>query len=73
MPIICMDFMVLYPSDTCQISGDLIALGDGKGNATVIRVHGSGSRPEVVTSVSWSAEKERQLLGIHCCRSLGCR
>lgn len=73
VPIVCMDLMARCLSETCKVPGDMIAMGDGKGNATVVRVVSSDSRPKVVLSFTWSAERERRLLGIHWCKSFGCR
>ncbi|XP_021279955.1 uncharacterized protein LOC110413462 isoform X3 [Herrania umbratica] len=52
---------------------DWIALGDGKGNMTVVGVTGGPSSPEVGFTFTWSAGAERQLLGTYWCKSLGCR
>ncbi|XP_078443680.1 transducin family protein / WD-40 repeat family protein [Wolffia australiana] len=72
IPVVCTDFMDVQPSDELMVSGSMIALGDGNGNATIINVASADSSPEVLISFSWPAEKERQLLGIYWCRSLGC-
>ncbi|XP_078169265.1 transducin family protein / WD-40 repeat family protein [Carex rostrata] len=49
-----------------------VALGDGKGNVTVVKVSDEGeSGAKVDLSFTWSAEKERQLLGVFWCKSLG--
>lgn len=51
-----------------------VALGDGKGNVTVLKVSDEGeSGAKVDLSFTWSAEKERQLLGVFWCKSLGSR
>ncbi|KAM0015733.1 putative transcription factor WD40-like family [Helianthus debilis subsp. tardiflorus] len=47
-----------------------IALGDGKGRLTVVRVVGLPT-PEVNVSLTWSVEAERQLLETFWCESLG--
>lgn len=70
-PIICMD---LQPSKSADLSTnieDWIAIGDGKGNVTIIRVLAGVGTPKVVVSFTWSAGLERQLLGIYWCKSLG--
>ncbi|CAA6653936.1 unnamed protein product [Spirodela intermedia] len=72
VPIVCMDLMSRCLFETSKVPGDMIAMGDGKGNATVVRVVGSDSRPKAVLSFTWSAERERRLLGIHWCKSFGC-
>jgi WD repeat-containing protein 6 len=52
----------------------VVALGDGKGNVTVVEVIDEGENgPKVNLSFAWSAEKERQLLGVFWCKSLGSR
>ncbi|KAG0472116.1 hypothetical protein HPP92_016662 [Vanilla planifolia] len=68
-PIICMDVILIH---SCELpfSEYLVALGDGLGNATVMKLVSSKSTSRVVLSVTWTAEKERQLLGIYWSRSL---
>lgn len=52
----------------------VVALGDGKGNVTVVKVIDGGEiGAKVDLSFTWSAEKERQLLGVFWCKSLGSR
>ncbi|XP_038979942.1 uncharacterized protein LOC103721829 isoform X2 [Phoenix dactylifera] len=68
-PIICMDIMVMNSSEH---SLDIVAVGDGKGNVTVIRLINDDSTPRMALSFTWSAEKERQLLAVYWCKSLGC-
>lgn len=69
-PIICMD---LLSTNSSLAAEDTTAVGDGKGNVTVIiTVVSSDAMPKSAVSCSWSAEKERQLLGVYWCQSLGC-
>ncbi|KAJ1299145.1 hypothetical protein BS78_01G509500 [Paspalum vaginatum] len=70
-PIICMDVMTTY-SDLSLNREDIIALGDGRGNVTIVRLTGGSIEPEVNLSFTWSAEKDRQLLGVYWCKSLEC-
>lgn len=73
VPIICMDLLSNnVPEDPCGID-DWVALGDGKGNMTVVGVLGDVSAPEMGFTFTWSAGIERQLLGTYWCRSLGYR
>ncbi|CAL1398751.1 unnamed protein product [Linum trigynum] len=73
VPIVCMDLLPKkLPKLSCGLD-DWVALGDGKGNMTVLRVIGDISSPEVGLTYNWSAGKERQLLGTYWCRSLGSR
>lgn len=72
-PIICMD---LLSKDSFEVDCGAeywIAVGDGRGNMTVIGVTNDDCTPTVRSSFNWSAEMERQLLGTHWCKSLGCR
>ncbi|XP_061366242.1 uncharacterized protein LOC133309475 [Gastrolobium bilobum] len=72
-PIICMD---LLSKDSFELdcgAEDWIAIGDGKGNMTVIGVTNDDCTPTVRLSFTWPAEMERQLLGTYWCKSLGCR
>ncbi|EPS68398.1 hypothetical protein M569_06369, partial [Genlisea aurea] len=68
-PIICMDILSTF-NNLSDGSEDWIALGDGKGNMTVILVVGNYQSFKVETTVSWKAEKERNLLGSFWCKSL---
>ncbi|XP_054801986.1 uncharacterized protein LOC129305854 isoform X2 [Prosopis cineraria] len=71
--IICMD---LLSKDFVELdcrAEDWLAVGDGKGNMTVIGVTNDDCTPTVKSSFTWSAEMERQLLGTHWCKSLGPR
>ncbi|XP_047083336.1 WD repeat-containing protein 6-like [Lolium rigidum] len=69
-PIICMDVMTVH-SDSLD-KEDIVALGDGHGNVTIVRLTSGNHEPKVDLSFTWSAEKDRQLLGIHWCKSLEC-
>ncbi|KAK2364819.1 notchless protein [Trifolium repens] len=72
-PIICMD---LLSKDSFELGcgeEDWIAVGDGKGNMTVIGVTKNDCTPTVRLCFTWQAEVERQLLGTYWCKSLGCR
>ena len=72
-PIICMD---LLSKDSFELdcgAEDWIAIGDGKGNMTVIGVSNDDCTPTVRLCFTWPAEMERQLLGTYWCKSLGCR
>ncbi|OEL16371.1 hypothetical protein BAE44_0022611 [Dichanthelium oligosanthes] len=71
-PIICMDVMPSY-SNLSLNREDIIALGDGRGNVTVVRLSSGSIGPKVNLSFTWSAEKDRQLLGVYWCKSLECR
>lgn len=70
-PIICMDVMTMY-SDFPLNREDIVALGDGRGNVTIVRLTSGNIEPKVDLSFTWSAEKDRQLLGVYWCKSLGC-
>ncbi|XP_027351575.1 uncharacterized protein LOC113862665 isoform X2 [Abrus precatorius] len=72
-PIICMD---LLTKDSFEIdcgAEDWMAIGDGKGNMTIVRVTNAACNPTVRLSFTWPAEMERQLLGTSWCKSMGCR
>ncbi|GAB4841817.1 hypothetical protein Ancab_022553 [Ancistrocladus abbreviatus] len=72
-PVICMD---VFPRDQPKWSisvEDRIAIGDGKGGMTVVNVFDDGCGPTVVCAINWSAEMERQLLGVYWCKTLGFR
>ncbi|KAI7748445.1 hypothetical protein M8C21_007603 [Ambrosia artemisiifolia] len=64
--IVCIS---VFPGATSCVD-NWIALGDGKGRLTVVRVVGLPT-PEVNFSLTWSAEAERQLLETFWCESLG--
>ncbi|KAJ3681314.1 hypothetical protein LUZ60_015803 [Juncus effusus] len=70
IPIICMDLM----NDSLNNEKkDIIALGDGKGNVTVVSYYeGYNGEKTDLLSFTFLAEKERQLLGTYWCKSLGC-
>jgi hypothetical protein len=68
-PIICMDVMVMH-SDISLNRDDIIALGDGRGNVTVVHLTACDLGPKVNSSFTWPAEKDRQLLGVYWCKSL---
>ncbi|KAL8544780.1 hypothetical protein ACS0TY_005123 [Phlomoides rotata] len=71
-PIICMDLM----SNCSDPSGefeDWVALGDGKGRITIVLVVGTCWNMKVEFTFTWSAEKERHLLGTYWCKSLETR
>ncbi|PRQ45090.1 putative transcription factor WD40-like family [Rosa chinensis] len=70
VPIVCMDLL----SEPFKLSSgvkDWIAVGDGKGNMTVVGVIYGACTPRVGFAFTWSAGIERQLLGAHWCQSLG--
>ena len=69
VPIVCMD-LLSKPSKPCCGDEDWIAVGDGKGNMTVFKVSNVAS-PNADITLTWSAGKERQLLGTHWCKPLG--
>ncbi|XP_029118842.1 uncharacterized protein [Elaeis guineensis] len=71
-PIICMDITVMNSLEHYLDKEDIVAVGDGKGNVTVIRLINDDTTPRMALSFTWSAEKERQLLGVYWCKSLGC-
>ncbi|KAK7397007.1 hypothetical protein VNO78_18171 [Psophocarpus tetragonolobus] len=72
-PIICMD---LLSKDSFELDcgiEDWIAIGDGKGNMTIIRAANEDCAPTVKLCFTWPAEMERQLLNTYWCKCLGCR
>ncbi|KAM0835612.1 hypothetical protein ACQ4PT_062823 [Festuca glaucescens] len=69
-PIICVDVMTVH-SDSLD-KEDIVALGDGHGNVTIVHLSSGNLEPKVDLSFTWSAEKDRQLLGIYWCKSLEC-
>lgn len=71
VPIVCMDILSKPYNYCCDIE-DWVAVGDGKGNLTIIRVVGDICSPKVSLTFTWSAGQERQLLGTQWCRALGC-
>ncbi|KAL6847615.1 hypothetical protein ACP4OV_022641 [Aristida adscensionis] len=70
-PIICMDVVTMY-SEFSLNREDIVALGDGRGNVTIVRLTRSDLEPKLDLSFTWSAEKDRQLLGVYWCKSLEC-
>jgi hypothetical protein len=66
-----MDVMTVH-SDSFD-KEDIVALGDGRGNVTIVRLTSGNLEPKVEISFTWSAEKDRQLLGLYWCKSLECR
>jgi hypothetical protein len=73
VPIVCMDLLSKKLPKHSNGVDDWVALGDGKGNMTIVRIMGDVFTPEVGFTVTWSAGKERQLLGTYWCKALGCR
>lgn len=72
-PIITMDVMSGGKvRESCALD-DWVALGDGKGNMTIVRVIGDMYNPHAGLNQSWKASPERQLLGAFWCKSLGYR
>jgi hypothetical protein len=71
-PIICMDVMTTY-SNLSLNREDIIALGDGRGNVTIVCLTNGSIELKVNLSFTWLAEKDRQLLGVYWCKSLECR
>lgn len=72
-PIICMDLLSVRSCKSSSFMEYAIAIGDGMGKATVVKLIDRKSISVVDFSLSWTAEKKRQLLGIYWCKSLGCR
>ncbi|KAH0981980.1 hypothetical protein GBA52_009157 [Prunus armeniaca] len=70
VPIVCMD-LLSEPFELCCSVEDWVAVGDGKGNMTVVGVIHDACTPKVGFALTWSAGMERQLLGTHWCKSLG--
>ncbi|PKA51529.1 Dynein assembly factor with WDR repeat domains 1 [Apostasia shenzhenica] len=70
-PIICMDLMTIKPCKSSCLMEYIIAIGDGMGKATIMVLCCGKFSSKVVLSFTWVAEKERQLLGIYWCKSLG--
>ncbi|CAN6470401.1 unnamed protein product [Victoria cruziana] len=70
--IVCMDVLSLKSANVFDYFEDWIAVGDAKGNATVVKVIFVSSSPEDTFSCYWTAERERQLLGIYWSKSLSC-
>ncbi|XP_059625527.1 uncharacterized protein LOC132268736 isoform X2 [Cornus florida] len=73
VPIVCMDLLSRRPSDVSSCIDDWVAVGDGKGNMTIVRLVGDVCNPKVCLDFTWSAGIERQLLGTYWCKSLSNR
>lgn len=73
VPIVCMDLLAQTSSKFTTDCEDWVAVGDGKGQVTVIRVVTTPSYTKVESIFSWMAEMDRQLLGVYWCSSLGLR
>ncbi|KAJ7977730.1 WD repeat-containing protein [Quillaja saponaria] len=71
-PIVCMDLLCKSSFEFDNQVVDWVAVGDGKGNMTIVGVI-SDDTPKVSVSFTWQAEMERQLLGTYWCKSLGYR
>ncbi|XP_010428847.1 PREDICTED: WD repeat-containing protein 6-like isoform X1 [Camelina sativa] len=72
-PIITMDVMPSGEVRESSTLDDWVALGDGKGYMTIVRVIGDIDNPHAGMNQSWKASPERQLLGAFWCKSLGYR
>lgn len=72
-PIVCLDVLIMESPDSPALQEDWVAIGDGKGRVTVVQLVSSNLKHEISWSFVWSAERERQLLGIYWCKSLGHR
>ncbi|XP_043710584.1 WD repeat-containing protein 6-like [Telopea speciosissima] len=70
VPIVCMDILSMNPPNLLMGIEDWIAVGDGKGNVTVVRVSDDDCAFNVSPAFTWSAGIERQLLGTYWCKSL---
>ncbi|EEF47191.1 nucleotide binding protein, putative [Ricinus communis] len=73
VPIVCMDLLSKNLPRHSYGVDDWVALGDGKGNLTIVRVAGVVCTLDNNFTITWSAEKERQLLGTYWCKALGNR
>ncbi|XP_057519754.1 uncharacterized protein LOC130800308 isoform X2 [Amaranthus tricolor] len=71
VPVICMDLLSRNPCELSIEAEDWIAVGDGRGTMKVIKVVCVDGIPQVPVRISWSAEMQRQLLGVYWCKSLG--
>ncbi|XP_043725320.1 uncharacterized protein LOC122671907 isoform X2 [Telopea speciosissima] len=69
-PVVCMDILSMKPSNLLKDVEDWIAVGDGKGNVTVIRVSDGDCASNACPAFTWSAGIERRLLGTYWCKSL---
>eukprot|EP01018_Ginkgo_biloba_P008951 Gb_26563 [translate_table: standard] len=72
-PIVCLDLLLLKSLDSAALQEDWVAVGDGKGRATVVQLLSSNLNHKMSLCFTWLAERERQLLGIYWCKSLGHR
>ncbi|XP_042476563.1 uncharacterized protein LOC122058127 isoform X2 [Macadamia integrifolia] len=70
LPIVCMDILSMKPSNLLGDVEDWIAVGDGKGNVTVVGVSEGDCASIVCPAFTWSAGIERRLLGTYWCESL---
>lgn len=77
-PIVCMDVLFsvaktekLIPND--DLSEHIIAVGNGKGQARVLKLDCTELHSEIAWNHPWQAEAERKLLGVFWCKSLGSR
>ncbi|KAB2620162.1 hypothetical protein D8674_041787 [Pyrus ussuriensis x Pyrus communis] len=68
--IVCMD-LFSEPLELCSNIEDWVAVGNGKGNVTIVGVICDGCTPKVGFSLTSSAGMERQLLETHWSKSLG--
>ncbi|KAL2535206.1 Transducin family protein/WD-40 repeat family protein [Forsythia ovata] len=71
-PIICMDLLSNCSNFPDEVE-DWVAVGDGKGSMAIVQVVCGARNPKVEFVYTWSAEKERHLLGTYWCKSLGNR
>lgn len=51
---------------------DIVAPGDGRGNVTIVCLTSGNLELKIDLSFTWSAEKDKQLLGLYWCKSLEC-
>ena len=68
-----MDVLSLKSSELSGGVEDWLAVGDGKGYMTIVKVLTDVSAPKVSLTFSWQAGMQRQLLGTYWCKSLGYR
>jgi len=66
-----MDFISLTPPNDIVEAEDIVAIGDGSGNAKILWVVNPIYCPKISSSITWLAESERQLLGIFWPKALG--
>ncbi|XAR61466.1 hypothetical protein NMG60_11035174 [Bertholletia excelsa] len=71
VPIICMDLLSRSSSHYPSTSEDWVAVGDGKGQMTIVSIVNDFHTPKVGNMFTWSAGIERQLLGTYWCKSMG--